>query len=879
MPFVPPAKMPDPSRRLGLQLLAGWIVLNLAVALWAVHALSEQRLAAVQKAEATTQNLAAVLDQNISGSIEKIDLALQSVVDELQRQLRETGRLEARQVDPLLATHAQRMNGLIAIRLANAEGQVVLGPDVRPDRLQSWADRPFFAPLRDQPGIGLYITPPLTGRVSGVQVISFVRRINLPDGQFWGLASAAVPVEHFNRLLAGLELGRDGVAALRGADFGLIARQPSSPVPAAGTVGSRVIPPELARAKAQGLSQGSYTTRQTSDGTERTVSFRFLKDWPFTLVVGLAAQDYLTEWRAERAATLFNLAGFALLTSLMAWMLWRSAHRQRQEAERSQALLRGASDGIHIVGPDGIVTDASDAFARMLGCRPDEVIGTPIQRWQVDMELQSALPLPDGVPGARRFETRLRHRNGHLLDVEIASHPLVLSGKPVTFSSARDIAERKAAESAVLQHNAELEQRVQQRTAELEVANVGLAKARDVAEAANRAKSEFLANMSHEIRTPLAAIIGLNDLLLQDAATPRQAERIGKIAASGKHLLAIVNDILDLSKIEANQVELEVSDFHLATVFDHVVSIIGSAAHDKGLQLEVDITAAPPWLRGDAMRLRQALLNFAGNAVKFTDRGRVALRARCMEDAGDTLLLHFSVQDTGIGVAADKMPRLFREFEQADSSTTRKYGGTGLGLAITRRLAQLMGGEVGAESTPGVGSTFWFTARLQRGLSAAPETAPDASAAAATAALGASAQDADAQARLRLRQRHGQARILVVEDNEINRELALTWLGRLGLSADTANDGGEAVQRAQAVAYDLILMDMQMPVMDGLAATRAIRALPGGADVPILAMTANAFDDEREQCLAAGMNDFIIKPVNMRTLQSSLLRWLEPAPT
>jgi signal transduction histidine kinase/ActR/RegA family two-component response regulator len=375
---------------------------------------------------------------------------------------------------------------------------------------------------------------------------------------------------------------------------------------------------------------------------------------------------------------------------------------------------------------------------------------------------------------------------------------------------------------------------------------------RDEAEQASRAKSAFLANMSHEIRTPL------------------QAERLGKVGAAGRHLLAIVNDILDLSKIEAGQLHLESSDFRLASVFDHVTSILGSSAHDKGLQLTVDITAAPGWLRGDVTRLRQALLNFAGNAVKFTHQGSVTLRARLLKEADGELLLHFSAQDSGIGIAADQLPRLFQDFEQADSTTTRIYGGTGLGLAITRRLAVLMGGDAGAESVPGVGSTFWFTARLQRGVGDEPDSAEVGSPMAAKAA--------DSDVRMQLRERHGQAHILVVEDNEVNLELAMYLLQDVGLSADSAADGREAVQRAQAVHYDLILMDMQMPVMDGLAATRAIRALPGRAAVPILALTANAFTEDREQCLAAGMNDFISKPVSAPELYASVLKWLDQAP-
>ncbi|MEQ1683195.1 MAG: response regulator [Burkholderiaceae bacterium] len=531
----------------------------------------------------------------------------------------------------------------------------------------------------------------------------------------------------------------------------------------------------------------------------------------------------------------------------------------RESEELFRAFFENAIDAILVTVADGYIIAANPSACRMFQRTEAELVagGRSVVVDPNDPRLAPALQ-ERGTTGKWRGELGFTRGDGSVFEAELTSAVFVdRSGLNKTCTIIRDITERKQAEARVSQYREHLEEQVTSRTTELARANQALTVARDAADFANLAKTSFLANMSHEIRTPMSSIIGLARLLRPELSGDKPLDYLGKLQQAADHLLRIINDVLDLSKIEAGQFDLEDADFALRRTITHAIDMLQERADEKGLVLALDVDPLlPAWLRGDALRLEQIVINFLGNAIKFTVQGTIHVRASQAHASEGEVVLRIEVQDAGIGMTSEQQARLFQSFSQADASISRQYGGTGLGLVIARRLAALMHGEVGVVSRPSVGSTFWMTARLQVGRAGEHDHMQGSASHGLLQGVPAG------------------TRVLLAEDDPVNQLVTSELLKQLGCDVEVVDNGIAAVERVASGDYALVLMDMQMPLMDGLTATRQIRRLPGRQALPVVAMTANAFDDDRRACLEAGMNAHVAKPIEPDLFRATLMRCL-----
>ena len=836
-------------------LVIGVLALNVVMITIGIQSLQASRERTVDQVRENAGNLAALLELNVTDSVKRIDLGLLSIVDVLESLSQDLLHNEE-VIERLLQLHLERHPAVDAFRVTNQHGELIWGRGVNRAAPVSLADRPFFSEHRAHPGQQLIVAEPALGRVSKIWVVAFTRSYRNPDGSFAGVVTAAVTLDYFTRLLVPLKLGMHGVAAIHHRNQALLTRYPAIEGEG-GQPGYKEVPEGFKALLASGVPGGTFQSEQ--EGVARFNAYRQIQHTPFVLTVAMAPTDFLADWQREIRNTIILLLIFFAATVFAAWMLRRYWRQICNQALFLNTLIESTPVPFFYKDTAGRYLGCNQAFEALLGRSREEIVGKSVFD-MAPLEIARRYHEKDAElfehPGNQTYDWVIQ-RHGEIRHVIFhkASFQHADGSVAGLIGGITDVTELKRTQSELQSHRDNLEALVAERT-------VQLALAKDAAEEASRAKSAFLANMSHELRTPMNGIMGMIDLVWRKMTDPKGREQLAKAKQSSRHLLELINDILDISKIEAQRMTLEKTMFRLRDVFDNLESVVIHKAQEKGLGFHLAPLPQPVEvpLLGDPLRLGQVLINLVGNAVKFTERGSVAVNVDILEETEVDLHLRFAVVDSGIGIRPEDQVRLFAAFEQADSSMTRKYGGTGLGLAISQRLVLLMGGDISVESKPGEGSIFRFDVRFDKALSPSARL---------SSAFGHELPE------LRLHREYAGSRILLVEDEPINSEVSCCLLEDVGLLVDLASDGAEAVAMARNNCYAVILMDMQMPNLNGIDATKAIRAESLNMHTPILAMTANAYEEDRKACIEAGMNEHLGKPIHPEQLFMNLLKWLD----
>jgi signal transduction histidine kinase/DNA-binding NarL/FixJ family response regulator len=809
----------------------------IAVTLWMTWQ-SWQSVA--RSAQASTQNVAQILNQHATRTITSVDLVLRVAAN----------RASVHQSGNGASTAALMMDLLIevpylqSVHVFDARSKALVVQSSGILKSQESAVAKTVERHQQDTGADLLIGEPQWDEAHRLWFVTMSRRLSGPNNPQRFITVAIVSLDYFQRFYETVAMGPQGSIVLSRTDGVLLVRHPYD----AGNVGRDLSASRLFTDKLRQSRVGTYEGLGFLDGTVRIISHHRLDQLPLFVVVSVAKDETFAGWRKDAARNLaLALIAILVVVTLAAVLARQAGRRDTAEAElqRQSTLLKATLENMD----QGLIMFDADEKIRVHNKRAAELLDVPsvtlanatfrqLGQFQLDrcefVHSGEAFRQQVGVIGMLDIPHSYERTRPDGTVLEVRTVLLPGGGAVRTYT---DITRRKMAEVALAEAKSLAEA------------------ARTHAERVSQAKTEFLASMSHEIRTPLNGILGFTDLLLQADDLPRDKQRYAeRIRSAGLALLTVVDDILDFSKIEAGHFELEAAPFSLPALIDNCVSLIKGIASGKNLALTVALDPnLPCWVEGDEARLRQVLLNLLNNAVKFTREGSVTLTVRQESMEGPEHRVRFLVSDTGIGIPKDKQGRLFQRFSQVDGSIRRKFGGTGLGLAISKSLVQLMEGHIGVTSEEGLGSTFWFTVSLPAA------TAPNEQAPAPSAPM----------------ENLRSARILLVEDVEANQEIARAVLESVGHVVDLAQDGFEAVRAVRTRDYDLVLMDIQMPGMDGITATKRIRELPGPArNVPIIAMTANVLPEQVAEFRNSGMNDHIGKPFDRRDLFALIDRWL-----